>query len=181
MKISRKQVAKGVLLALGLAGVIVVAAAAPNLFAAFGRFGDFSKTRKDNFKRSLEKLKKDGLVSMSYEGNKIVMKLTKNGKEKILKYQVDDLKIEKPKRWDKLWRIVIFDVPVSLNSARLAFTSKLRELGFKYLQKSVWVCPYPCEDEVDFIAEYYRVRKYTRLLICQEMDRKNELEKMFNI
>jgi len=37
--------------------------------------------------------------------------LTKKGKRIAERHSLDFLKIKKPRRWDKKWRMVIFDVP----------------------------------------------------------------------
>jgi len=67
-------------------------------------------------------------------------------------------------RWDGLWRVVIFDIPVHYNKARTAFRAKLKELGFVQIQKSVWVCPYPCETEILFVADFFSVRRYIEIM-----------------
>src|SRR3989344_4593151 len=59
--------------------------------------------------------------------------------------------IKKPARWDKLWRLVIFDIPEEERTGRMALAAKLKELGFYPLQKSVFIHPYECKDEIDFI------------------------------
>jgi len=36
----------------------------------------------------------------------------------------------------------------------------LKNLNFFQFQKSAWICPYPCEDEIIFIADFFGVGKY---------------------
>ena len=101
------------------------------------------------------KEKKDGTVEIV---------LTKEGKKKALKFQIDEIKIKKPEKWDGKWRVVIFDIPEKNKKAREALRNKLKELGFKELQKSVLVLPYECEDEIDFIAEVFEIRGFVRFM-----------------
>lgn len=56
---------------------------------------------------------------------------------------------------------------------------KLRELGFKKLQKSAWVHPYPCETEIELIKDTYAVSRYVSLLEVTKVDNHNELLKKF--
>ena len=56
---------------------------------------------------------------------------------------------------DGEWRIVIFDIPEKFKKAREALRMKLKELGFLELQKSVFIFPYECEDEINFIVEVF--------------------------
>ncbi|MFH1552011.1 MAG: hypothetical protein ABIC36_04015, partial [bacterium] len=47
---------------------------------------------------------------------------------------------------------------------REALRNKLKDLGFKELQKSVFILPYECEDEIDFITEVFEIRHGVRFL-----------------
>ena len=107
--------------------------------------------------------------------------LTEKGKRRALRYKLDEIEIKKPVRWDKKWRIVIFDVPEKKKRAREALRSKLRELGFKELQKSVFVYPYECKDEIDFINEVFDIRPYVKLIIAESVTNEEELKLFFNL
>ena len=84
--------------------------------------------------------------------------LTKDGEKKALRFKLDDMKIKKPKKWDKQWRIVIFDIPEKFKTAREALRGKLKNIGFVELQKSVFAHPFECEDEINFIVEVFQIR-----------------------
>lgn len=107
--------------------------------------------------------------------------LTKEGKKKALEYKLDELKIKKPDKWDKKWRVVIFDIPEKKKKAREALRSKLKELGFKELQKSVFIHPYPCEDEIDFINEVFEIRYYVRLLLVKSFTNEEQWRLKFDL
>jgi len=49
--------------------------------------------------------------------------------------------------WDGQWRLVLFDVPTGQDAQRERLRRYLRDKGFGYLQKSVWISPYPLEEE----------------------------------
>jgi phenylacetic acid degradation operon negative regulatory protein len=51
------------------------------------------------------------------------------------------------REWDGRWRLVLFDVPVAQDSHRKRLRRYLRDKGFGYLQKSVWITPDPLEEE----------------------------------
>ena len=182
MENKRNEIIKDVLLALGVIGLVVVAVVAPNFVGVLGKlFISGKKYKNAQIKRSLFSLEKRGFVSISQEGGKTVIKLTKNGKQKMLKYKIDSMKINPQKKWDHKWRLVIFDIPIDQSAARIEFTRKLKEIGFKLLQKSVWVCPYPCEDEIDFLKVVYEISPYVRIIIAEYIDIKNDLIKYFKL
>lgn len=180
----KPEIAKYIIGSLAVVGILTVAIVAPNLFSAFGKLGYRPGKKNYNNKQlygSLYNLKRTGLISISQEAGKTVIKLTKNGKEKVLKYKLEDLIIRKPKRWDKKWRIVIFDIPEKYKQGRDAFTLKLREIGFIQLQRSVWVCPYECEDEIDFIKELYEIRPFVRIITADKLDLQDDLITKFKL
>lgn len=98
------------------------------------------------------------------EDGTINIVLTKDGNNKALSYQFDDMQIKKPQKWDGKWRLVFFDIPEKKRKAREALRMKLKDLGFLELQKSVFVHPYECEDEIDFIVEFFEICQYVKFL-----------------
>lgn len=111
----------------------------------------------------------------------MTMVLTDNGKRKALQYDLGKMKIQKPARWDKEWRMVIFDIPESMKAGRNALAAKLKQLGFYSMQKSVFIYPYECKDEVDFIVEVFGLRPYVRFLIARETDIDLDLKHHFKL
>jgi|SRR3989338_685995 len=173
---------KVIIAALAIAGVVTIAVVAPALPAALGAvFSMSGRYSHKQIKRSLAKLKKDGLISIAYEGKRMVIKLTKNGKQKALKYQLDEMQIKPQKRWDRKFRLVIFDIPKQYKQNSTMFAKKLKDMGFALLQKSVWVCPYPCEDEIDFLKEVYLIRPYVRLATVEKLDIQYDLINKFKL
>lgn len=182
MKNRYGQIVRGILLGLSMAGALVVVMAVPNIALAFGQlYPELRRYNRYRVRATLKRLEKGGLVSISYEGDKTVIRLTKNGQEKILKYKLEEMKIKPQKRWDGKWRIVIFDIPEKFKLARNVFAAKLREIGFLPLQKSVWICPYPCEEEIDFLKEVFKIRPFVKVITAEKVDVKNNLIKAFNL
>jgi len=106
------------------------------------------------------------------------LELTERGKRKALTYDFEKMKIVR-QRWDKCWRIVIFDVPEKQKSARDALRAKLKRLGFHELQKSVFVHPFDCKSEIDFIAEFFQLAPFVRYGVLKEIDSAVHLKKIF--
>jgi DNA-binding transcriptional regulator PaaX len=46
------------------------------------------------------------------------------------------------KPWDKYWRLVIYDVPENKRHLRDKLRSQIYDLGFRQLQRSVWLSPF---------------------------------------
>ncbi|OHB10464.1 MAG: CRISPR-associated endonuclease Cas2 [Candidatus Zambryskibacteria bacterium RIFCSPLOWO2_12_FULL_45_14] len=118
-----------------------------------------------------QKNNKDGTVTFV---------LSKNGKDQALTYNMDNMVIPKHS-WDRIWRIVIFDIPEKLKRVRDAFRYHLKKLGFIELQHSVFVLPYECEDHIEYIIEFYNARRYVRYIEAKRIDNELDLKRIFNL
>jgi CRISPR-associated endonuclease Cas2 len=136
---------------------------------------------KQTISQALYRMKKERLAEIGEEKGKTVVKITENGKKRILKYKLEELRIEKPIKWDKKWRVVIFDIPNKKKLARDTLREKLKELGFYKLQESVFVYPYECKDEIDFVKEIYEISPFVRYLVVESIDNSENILKYFNL
>lgn len=117
-----------------------------------------------------------GLVRGSYEHGLVI---TAVGRKRLEKADFENLKIAKPKRWDRKWRLIIFDIPESQRLARMALTSKLKSLDCQLLQQSVWIHPYPCHEEVKIICINYCIEKWVTYIETTHIDHEAKLKQRF--
>jgi|SRR3989344_6673998 len=179
----KSEIVKDVLRAALVTGAITIAATSPyfviNLLNGCRKFNKYPKPKiSDAFSR----LKRQGLISVEKTGRQIHIKLTPEGKKKAGFYQVNDLSVKKPKKWDSRWRLVIFDISESKRIRREAFRGKLKELGFRVIQKSVWIHPFPCQDEITLLRDFFGLDKNDiQLVVAEEIEKEVELRKLFNL
>src|SRR3989344_687845 len=75
---------------------------------------------------------------------KQIPKEWKKENRQALQFNINKIEIKKPIKWDRKWRIVMFDIPEKLKGLRDSLRLHFREIGMIELQKSVLVYPYPC-------------------------------------
>ena len=174
---------KKILLTLAITGAFAIAATSPYFLINFARaYFKNKKYDKRKIAKTISRLKKNRLIILNEENGSFIVKLTEKGKKIIKKYQLKDLKIKTPKVWDGKWRVIIFDIPdKKKKKARDALRWKLKELNFYPLQKSVWVCPYPCEDEIHFLAELFEITPYVNIVLADKIFDDTELREYFKI
>ncbi len=179
----KSEIAKDILGLLIIGGAVAIAATSPffivNLLKGLKRLKKYpNKKVYDTF----YKLKHQGLVDFYYKNNQIHIFLTEKGKQKAGWMQIDSLKIKKPKKWDGLWRILLFDIAEKQKMHREALRGKLIELGFKLFQKSAWVVPYECKSEIDLLKSFFGLSdREIKLIVSMEIERGKEWEKAFNL
>lgn len=143
---------------------------------------DWEKINRGALHRAVKLLYKARLLdSKDNPDGTTTMILSHHGKQKALRYHIDEMKIQPMKHWDKKWRIVIFDIPEPRKKARDALARTLKNMGFYTLQKSVFVHPFECEDEVDFVIEFFNLRPFVRIILAEHIDNELHLKKYFNL
>jgi len=177
-----------ILKALGVAGgVTVISLIAPasgaKVFYSLAR-AYFRKKRweRTTFLNDLRNLQKRQLIRYrEFPNGEVEMTLTKRGKQEVLRYDLDQIRLDTKKPWDRKWRLVIFDIPHSKRVARDALRQKMYALGFYPLQKSVLLTPYECEKEIDFIASVFDVRDHILLMHVHSFEGEEKLKHHFDL
>ncbi len=96
--------------------------------------------------------------------------------------QIDDLKIKKQKKWDRKWRLVIFDIVEFKKNHREAFRGKLKQLGFYPLQKSVWIYPFDCQPEIELLKDFFGLSdKEIRVIVAGDVGPDDKLKEIFKL
>lgn len=176
-------VQKKVLLLL-LGGLALSLSGSPNSFfkvlRAIGE--EWEEINRQALKRAIRSLYQSQLVdAKDHRDGTTTLVLSKAGRQRALTYQLDTMTVKKQKQWDGVWRVVSFDIPEYQKRARNALRTHLKQLGFRELQKSVFIFPYPCADEVDFLIEFFQLRPYVRQLTATAIDSELHLKKRFNL
>lgn len=106
--------------------------------------------------------------------------ITEKGKLRALNYKLDNIKNKKGK-WDSKWRMVAFDIPERYKNGRDALRHRLREVGFCELQKSVFITPYECKEEISLLVKFFNLNKYVRFAVLEWVDNAEYFKKFFKL
>lgn len=159
----KKLTVKETLKLLAASGLILSSLALPNLALSYSKLAkEWRKYKKGDIGRIIKRLRKQELISVKDDGNTIEIELSEDGRRKLLSYNFEEISL--PKRRDGKLRVVIFDIPNEKKVARDMFRAKLILLGFKRIQKSIFLSPYPCKKEVEFITYFLGIEKYVSLM-----------------
>ncbi len=86
------------------------------------------------------------------------------------------------RRWDKKWRIILFDIPLEMEKQRQIFRRRLKRIGCHMIQKSVFVFPYQCQEEIGFWCEDLGLNDYVDIVVADSVGSKEiEIKKYFNL
>ncbi len=169
---------KAVLTLLGMGILIPAAFFAPHAAFLIAKSleknnNEWEQWKKFNYgylRQTLKRLEKQKLIQRKFANGKQTIIITKDGKKRILTYALEELIIKKPHRWDGKWRVVIYDIPQHQKRLQELLSQLLKKLGFLSIQESVYLIPYPCYDEIEFLREYYGVGKYLKYLLVEKIE-----------
>lgn len=133
-------------------------------------------------KRTIKNLYRSKLIDAKDNSDgTTTLVLTELGKKHALTYQIDEVTIPHMSSWDKKWRIVIFDIPEIFKKSRDALSKTLKRMGFYQLQKSVFVNPFECKKEMDFVVEFFNMRRFVRFILAESIDNELDIKTKFDL
>lgn len=125
----------------------------------------------------VENLRKKNLIILS--GEKI--RLTRRGKEILQNKALSEIQIQRPKKWDGLWRLASYDIPKKYNRERDWFRGHLKRLDFYQIQASLWAYPYSCKEEIAILAKGLNITDYIIVMETDYLPNQDELENFYDL
>lgn len=179
----KSEITKDVFSWLCIGGAIAIAATSPyflqNVLRSHRKFKKYPKRK---ISSTFDQLRRQGFLLIQTRNKQIYISLTEKGRKRAGMFQINSLKIQKPKSWDKKWRLLIFDVAEKRKIVREALRGKLKEIGFQLFQESVWICPYDCEDEIALLNDFFGLSdKEVQLVIADKIASEAYWKKNFGI
>jgi len=162
--------------------LVFIAAAMGNAVQVFKQFESSKRFSKRQIQNSFTHLQRQKLIEyVADKSGKTIVKITKKGESRLGTFAIDLIEIKQQKKWDRKWRLVMFDIPMRFTKGREALRFHLKKLNFFQFQKSAWIYPYPCEDEIMFISDFFGVGKYVEILTTKNLLREKKIKKYFGL
>ena len=169
------------LASIALSGAVLVAAIAPNALAQLRHLPAIKRAQlRYKAKTILGRLAAQGLIKFEKRNGKSYARITDAGQKALsLEQQKAALHNGKKRRWDKRWRVIIFDIPERRRKVRDRLRIIMRELGFARLQDSVWVYPYDCEDLMALLKADLKIGAAVLYMVVEHIENDKQLQTQF--
>lgn len=133
--------------------------------------------------QAINRLRERGLVERVETNRGFALRITKKGSQLSVSIEEEGkiFEIQKPKKWDWKWRIVIFDIWERRRGIRDRLRNLLQKNGFVKVQNSVWVYPYDCEELFVFLRTNLRLGKGILYIVAEEIEYDETLRKHFKL
>lgn len=171
------------LLAAAVVGGIMLIGGAPSPTALLSLGGKRDKYKfKYQAASALTSLAHKGYLTFERRGEWRYARITPAG-QKALEFEQRKtaLQLEKKKRWDKRWRVIIFDVPERRRSTRDRLRIVMRDAGFYRLQDSVWLYPHDCENFIALLKTDLRLGAAVLYMVVEKIENDSKLLEHFRI
>jgi len=147
---------------------------------AFKEYDEFRANDKEKFRKEIYRLKQEKFIKKYYENKICYLELTAKGKEKLKRCLADELELPVvDNAWDGKWRMVIFDIPNEKSKSRDYLRRKLLNYGFLELQKSIYVFPFDCLNEINFLKNTFYLKPYVQYIVADRIETETDLITIF--
>lgn len=180
----RRGYLKDALLAsIAVTGVVLVTSIAPNALAQLRYLPAMKRAQiRYQAKTTLGRLAMLGFITFEKKNGKSYARITPAGrKELLLEQKKADIRDGKKRRWDKRWRVIIFDIQERRRKVRDRLRITMRDLGFAHLQDSVWVYPYDCEDLMALLKAKLKLGSAVLYMVVEHIENDKHLREHFGL
>lgn len=131
---------------------------------------EWNRFNRYRLRQNFSRLYQQKVIEISEVNGETSIKLTDKGKSKLLKYKLEEIMITKPPKWDKKWRLIAYDIGKEKKLLSEIFRKFLQKLEFLKLQKSLYITPYPCEEQIEFLKQYYGLDENIIYIVVEKIE-----------
>ena len=184
MRVKGQYILPKILATLGNAAVAVASggshtsAGVYRMLRTFNELQDISNKR---LRQSVRYAVNKKFIRVTFSNKTRHIELTTGGIKVVGRAAIEALRLSSHKRWDHAWRIVLFDIPETHKKSRDGFAANLKRIGFIQMQKSAFVFPYPCVEELEVLANFHGVVEFLRIIEARSISNDEKLRKHFKL
>lgn len=180
---------KEILTLLGAGTFIAASLIMPGLPMAIKPFLDERRKREENewrkfntwrLKQVLNRLHQQKLVEVVEREDMQIVKISDKGKKKLLKFNLEEIQLNH-KKWDGKWRIIIYDIFTTKRQEAELFRKTLKRLKFLKLQRSVYLTPFRCYDEIEYLRQVCNIGKEVLILTVSGLENESAYREYFGV
>jgi len=144
-------------------------------------FDHWKKEDAVRIKTGIRELKNQKFIEKkeNYDGS-VLISLTEKGRLRVLNIVFKNLESRKEK-WDGKWRLVASDIPEECRKGRDAVRYRFRMAGFYEWQKSLFIYPYDCKNEVMALIKLFKLEKYVKFALIESINDEDFLKRKFKL
>lgn len=128
----------------------------------------------------IKRMQNSKYVEIKEENGIPAIKITEKGKAKLLSFDLEKMQLNE-NNWDGKWRLIIYDVKQSKRANSESFRRALLRLKLLKLQKSVYLTPFKCYDEIEYLRLLFDIGTEVQILTVGSLENELAYRKYFGI
>ncbi len=177
----KRDIQHAVLAAIAVTGFIAFAAVAGNVLQLLEYLPNEKYNLKYRAKSAAGRLVAKKYAVWVQKDDKKYLRLTPLGRRAVEFEQAKVALKNKKRKWDRRWRMIVFDIPERRKSIRFRLCAVMRDIGFVRLQDSVWIYPYDCEDFIALLKAELKIGKDVLYAIVDTIEHDKSLRQRFDL
>ena len=177
-----KSVSEVIIALAGMVGVVSLTMLAPNMLSVLPKIKKLKRiwsesggNKQKRISEAFYYLKRSGVIVMRETGEDVEIELTEKGKRKFDAMSLATLKVNKEQAWNKKWWQVAADIPTKSHRHEAdALRSKLKQMNFFPLQRSLWFYPFDPRAELEYLLSTLHISEYVTVMEICRMDVEDE-------
>lgn len=141
---------------------------------------EWEKFNLHRLRQVIKRMQQVKYIEISEVADLPAISITEKGKKKLLQFKVEDMKLDE-KTWDGKWRLIIYDVVVAKRTQAEQFRRALLRLRILKLQKSVYLTPFKCEEEIEYLRQFYGIGDEVIILTAGNLENESAYRHYFGI
>ena len=180
---------KDILILLGVGSFFAASLIMPGLPLALKPFLDEKRRKEANewkrfntwrLRQVLKRMRDQKLIEIAQTNQGHIVKISDRGKRKLLKFSIDNMELNR-KNWDGKWKIIIYDIYTDKKQERELFRKTLKRLKFLKLQKSVYLTPFKCHDEIEYLRQVCNIGDEVLILTVSGIENESAYKEYFGV
>lgn len=148
---------------------------------------DYSKKLKEwekfnlwRLRQIIKRMQNSKYVEIKEQNGVPLVKITQKGRNKLLKYDIDKMRLDE-RKLDGYWRLIIYDVKTAKRQNSETFRRAISKLNLLKLQKSVYLTPFRCEDEIEYLRQVFDIGNEVLILRVKNIENEQPYRRYFGV
>lgn len=108
-----------------------------------------------------------------------VVRITNKGRQRLLKFNLEKMVLNR--KTDGKWRLIIYDISNLRRPQRDLFRSILKKLNLLQLQESVYLTPFVCDDEIEYLRQVFNISDEVIMIKVSEIENEQAYKNYFGV
>lgn len=131
-------------------------------------------------RQMIKRMQNSKFVEIVKENGVQSIKITEKGKRKLLSYDIEKISLDDTK-WDGSWRLIVYDIGTEKKANYEIFRRTITKLRLLKLQKSVYLTPFKCEDQIEYLRQLFEIGDEVIILKVGSLENETAYRKYFGI